>query len=173
MKSAIADLRKRFRDVDRAVRWTRPEQMHLTLKFLGDVSDAQLPAVCEAVRAAAARQSPLELTAAGVGCFPGGGPVRVLWVGVGDTSRGLMSCQAAAESAVEPLGFPREARAFSAHLTLGRVKDASASARIRQVLPKVSFGPVVQAVDEIVLYESQLSSAGSRYVAVCRAPLTG
>jgi 2'-5' RNA ligase len=169
----MARVRDRFGDSDRAVRWTRPDQMHLTLKFLGDVSVGQLPAVCDAVRKAAAAHGPFEFTVTGVGCFPKGGPVRVLWVGVDDANGALAGMQTAVESAVEPLGFPREQRGFSAHLTLGRVKDASASAAIRRSLQRAAFGPAVQSVDEIVLFESQLSPAGSRYMPVCREKLTG
>lgn len=155
------------------MRWTRPDQMHLTLKFLGDVRVGQLPVICDAVRRAAATHGPFEFRVTGVGCFPKGGPVRVLWVGVEDASGELAALQSAVESAVEPLGFPREQRAFSAHLTLGRVKEASASAAIRRALQTASFGPAVQRVDEIVLFESQLSPGGSRYMPLCREKLTG
>lgn len=147
--------------------------MHLTLKFLGDVSDGQLPNVCEAVKSAAAQSQPFEFSVTGVGCFPKGGAVRVLWVGVEDASGELAKCQAAIESAVEPLGFPRESREFSPHLTLGRVKDAPASSRIRDALRNAAITPMVQAVDSVVLYESQLSPGGARYTPVCREALIG
>lgn len=162
-----------LREWDRSIRWTRPEQMHLTLKFLGEVEDRLLPKVCDAVIAAADAYAAFKFEVAGVGCFPERGPVRVLWAGVTMTDPTLPACVERLERDLAALGFEPERRRFSPHLTIGRVKDRAKAPGLRERIAGVRLDPLTQPVEELVLFESRLSPQGPRYTAACRRRLTG
>lgn len=174
IKAQLACIRARHRDLDRAVRWVDAAQIHLTLKFLGEVPEADLPAVSEAINEVAKRFAPFELTVRGTGCFPPGGAARVLWVGIEESSGALGRLREACESALAGLGFAREGREFRPHLTLGRIREARRSAEIRAaVRAEAAFCAGTQRADSIVLFQSILSPAGARYHALWRALLSG
>jgi 2'-5' RNA ligase len=147
-----------------AVRWVRPEQMHLTLRFLGDTPLDRLPAVQQAMNAAAGTSAPFTLQLDGVGCFPNRSRPRVVWVGLaaagGGESAPLLALKAALDGALVPLGWPPEDRPFAAHLTLGRVKDERAALGIdwTAAVPLLSI-----SVTAIHLIESQLRPDGPVY----------
>jgi len=154
---------------DRGVKWVRPEQIHLTLKFLGEVRDNMLTQVCDVVTRTAAKYDSFEIQARGMGVF--GQPARVVWAGI-EPCPSLMKLQAELEREFEKIGWDKENRAFAGHLTLCRVKSAAAGRKIAQAVETVKdeiFGSVW--VDQAVLYESHLSSDGPQYSAVCTAPL--
>jgi 2'-5' RNA ligase len=147
-----------------AVRWVRPEQMHLTLRFLGDTPLDRLPAVGQAMDAATARSRPFELRLDGVGCFPNRSRPRVIWVGLaaagGDESAPLLALKTALDKALTPLGWPPEDKPFRAHLTLGRVKDERG---IQGVEWAADVPPLPIPVNAIHLIESQLRPDGPVY----------
>jgi 2'-5' RNA ligase len=148
----------------RVVRWVRPENIHLTLKFLGNVDREMLPELSASLETALTGQSPCRLTVKGAGVFPPRGRPRVVWVGLAGETVALAAIHAAVESALEPLGFPREKRPFTAHLTVGRVRDP------RRAAP---LGPAISAnrdrewgkcvVDRVHLMRSELFPTGPRY----------
>ena len=154
---------------DRGVKWVHPEQIHLTLKFLGEVRDNMLTQVCDGVTRTAARCDSFEMQVRGLGVF--GNPARVVWAGV-EPCPVLMNMQAELEREFEKIGWDKETRAFAGHLTLCRVKNAAAGRKLADAVETVKdeiFGSVW--VDQAVLYESRLSSDGPQYSAVCTAPL--
>ena len=105
------------------VKWVDPGSLHLTLKFLGNAAADSIPRIVDAMSRAAGPHAPFRLRLAGTGAFPGWQHPQVVWVGVeGDLDR-LTALQKDLEAAVSPLGFPAESRSFSAHLTLGRLRD--------------------------------------------------
>jgi len=174
IRRGLAELQNRLRQFDRAVRWVRPESIHLTLKFLGEVPDQQIAAVCAAVDETAAASSGFEISVAGAGCFPPRGPARVVWAGLTEPTGRLAACQQACEQAMGRLGFAPEARAFHPHLTLGRVKQASSGRDLRPAIEGLAdFDGGSQQVGELVLFESRLRREGALYVALHRARLTG
>lgn len=153
----------------RDVKWVRPDQIHLTLKFLGEVRDDAVTQVCDIITRAAAETEGFELQVQGVGVF--GRPVRIVWAGI-EPCPALMKLQAKLENEYEAIGWKKESRAFTGHLTICRVKNASAGRKIAGIIEAYqdeAFGPV--SVDKLVLYESHLSPAGPEYSAVCTAPL--
>jgi 2'-5' RNA ligase len=113
-----------------AGRWVRPEGIHLTLKFLGDVPSDKLSDVYRAVQQACDGRRPFEIEVGGLGCFPNARRPRVIWAGVHEESGQLADLQRAVEAALEPLGFPREGRAFTPHLTLARIKQRASAREI-------------------------------------------
>jgi 2'-5' RNA ligase len=151
------------------VRWVAPHQFHLTAKFLGEVDDGRVTEVSQAVARAANRAEPFDFEFAGAGCFPKRGPVRVIWVGSNEPTGRLASCAEAVEQEMEAIGFAREKRPFSAHLTLGRVREDRSRGEIRAHVQSCSFGPVTQSVSSLTLMSSVLSPKGPTYTPVSTA----
>jgi 2'-5' RNA ligase len=162
-------------ELDRAgavVRWTGLEQLHVTVKFLGDVPDADLPAVCEMAREMAAGVEAFDFQVTGLTSSPPTGHMRMVWVGIEDPTGRMAELNARLEEAAEILGFKREIRRFHPHLTLGRVKSGQRVPELRHAVAAVaetSFG--TQGADELVVYSSSLTPEGPIYAAMARVPL--
>lgn len=151
------------------VRWVRPAQLHLTLKFLGDVRDSLIPQVCDVMMQTAAEYQGFDLRIQGLGVF--GRPARVVWAGC-EVPPELIEIQTQLESEFEKIGWDKENRPFAGHLTICRVKNAAAGRSLAQAVEAYAderFGSV--SIDQLVLYESQLGHGGPEYNAVCTAPL--
>jgi RNA 2',3'-cyclic 3'-phosphodiesterase len=155
-----------------AVRWVRPEQMHLTLRFLGDTQLERLPDIQSAMDTIAGRYQPFDVVLDSVGCFPNCRRPRVIWVGLaGDRnqpSHGLVALKQSLDTALAPLGWEPETKPFRAHLTLGRVKDEPA---VRGVEWTVDVAPLVVPVSAIHLIESDLRPSGPVYTIRHRSEL--
>jgi 2'-5' RNA ligase len=169
------DLRVRLSEMQRAlgceslpVRWVRPEGIHLTLKFLGEVPQDSIDAIGSALARAAMHHAPFRLEGRGIGTFPERGRPRVIWVGLlGDVER-IVALARSVEEALAPLGFPPEARRFSPHLTLGRFRG-SPHADWRLLLERSSGAPFGSfGVDGFSLFESRLKPEGAEYHALTR-----
>ncbi len=160
-----------------SVRWVRPESVHLTLKFLGNVPSERIEKIASALRRAVQPVAPLSFLVTGAGCFPNFNRPRVVWVGVADATGALHVLQQAVESALAPLGFPPEGRPFKPHLTLGRThrRASSADARvIGQCVKALDVGTLgTVEVREIVLMRSDLSPGGARYTPLEHIALGG
>ncbi len=153
----------------REVKWVRPEQMHLTLKFLGPVEDNDVTRVCAMVQQTANRHEAFELSCRGVGVF--GRPARVVWAAA-EGGQTLTAMQRELDARFTQAGWAAENRAFTAHLTLCRVKSAAAGRTLAEAIVPFEqdvFGSVW--VDSIAVYESRLSAAGPTYHVVSRSPL--
>jgi 2'-5' RNA ligase len=163
------------REAGRAdVRWGDPARIHLTLKFLGEVPDGQVSAVGVALAAAARGARPLRLAARGVGGFPSVRRPRVVWAGVTGDVDGLARLAAAIEATVAPLGYPTEARAFRAHVTLGRVRQPRGLGPLADAIVRASAVELGEwDVGDVVLYRSRLRPTGAVYEAIERVPLAG
>ncbi len=103
------------------VRWTQPDQLHLTLKFIGDIDNRTLPEICNKMRAACAGVEAFSASLKGLGAFPKNKPPRVLWVGFEDGVEPLKLIHQRLETSLIGVGVPSEGRAYSPHLTLGRI----------------------------------------------------
>ena len=156
-----------------AVRWTRADQIHLTLRFLGNVPEAALPELSDALRRACQTAEPFHLRALGAGCFPDLRRPKIVWVGLTGSNDALAQLQGGIARATEQWG-EREDREFHPHLTLGRMKqpDPRAARAIAQALEQagnVALGEwQVEGVD---LMRSDLSSTGPRYSLLTRVTL--
>lgn len=148
-------------------RWTRPEQMHVTLKFVGGQPESALPRLTEMLTARARDAAPFEATLARVSAF-GGGRARVLIVDVETASPLLGELARGLEDDAARLGVERETRSFHAHVTLARFKQPGDP---RAVIEAARFEPVTISFREACLYRSELSAAGSRYAIVARCAL--
>lgn len=154
------------------VSWVAPQNLHVTMKFLGDVPDADVMGVCRAVEDAAAELAPVTFDVAGLECIPSRGPVKMVWAGVCESGRTLTNTFAGLESAMEALGFDVERRAFRPHVTVGRFRYCSDPGGIRQAAARLGdeqFG--TQSAGEVVVYSSQLTKQGPVYAAMARCKL--
>lgn len=156
------------------VKWSRSTQLHITLKFLGEVRDEMLATVCVAVQQAAASVAPFALRLAGLGVFPAAANPRVLWAGVEDPGEGCRRWVAAADVLFDTLGFRPETRRYSPHVTLARARSSAGAAVLRRILeaPPALVTPSMDA-REVVVYESVLAPGGPEYKVLARAALGG
>ncbi len=171
-RQLLAVLRRLPRE--RGVRWCGEHQLHVTLKFLGDVADRDTPDICKAVAAAAERVEPFVITLGPLGCFPNTRNPRVLWCGIDDPDEGCARWLATADPLLSNLGLPPETRPLRPHITLGRSRGPDGSRIIQRVLadPPVPDA-VTMSVEHVVLFESVLSPRGARYTPRLTAPLGG
>jgi 2'-5' RNA ligase len=162
-----AELRRTSADIN----WVEPENLHLTLKFLGEIDESRLPALTQALRDAAGPLQPFTISLEGVGAFPRPERPRVLWVGVKDGRGRLVELAekiaAACALVLRPFDFAQDQhdRPFSPHLTIGRVRSGGALAAI----PFKTSEPI--RVDRLVLFQSKLSPHGPTYTPLAGIPL--
>ncbi|MBN1818477.1 MAG: RNA 2',3'-cyclic phosphodiesterase [Sedimentisphaerales bacterium] len=151
-------------------KWVRPDSIHLTIKFLGEVRDSVLPEACSVLEKSVADYSPFSIALAGIGTF--GSPARIVWVGAQDHPT-LIGLQKELDKGFEPLGFLPESRSFSPHLTLCRVRSRSAGLKLSnlvQEIPSPNLG--LLSVDSVCLYKSELTKTGPIYTVVSKAVLS-
>lgn len=154
------------------VSWVRPDNLHLTLRFLGEIDEARALALADRFAEPFATK-PFEIELAGVGAFPPSGSPRVVWIGTTLGRETLTALAEQVDARLESWGFAREARPFQAHLTLGRCRQPLGP-RARDLLAGVITEPVGRSrVDRVVLFESRLSSGPATYIPRAVAPLGG
>ena len=151
--------------------WIREKNLHLTLKFFGDVPVANIPTLSLAVEAAAHAVSSFEFVVGGCGAFPPHGQPKVLWIGINDASGELSKLHEALEHECERLGFAREARPFRPHLTVARLRSAKGARRLARLHSERGFDWYAVKVTELCVMRSELSSEGSSYTALARYQL--
>lgn len=167
LKALLAQLRE-----VRGLRAVPAHQLHFTLRFFDDLPDAKVAAAKAAAARAAGSSSPFSLNLSGLGTFPPHRPARVLWVGSAEGSEKLVSLASAVEEEFTLEGFAPEARLFSSHLTLARVKDPRAARDVSVfVSANGSFDGGTTEVRELVLYQSVLGPAGAAHTPLGRFPL--
>jgi RNA 2',3'-cyclic 3'-phosphodiesterase len=163
VRRVLGDLIARLQPLARHARWVRPQAIHLTLKFIGEVPDASAIAPIRAALAPLRSPQPVELRFRALGFFPHEGQPRVLWCGV-DASSNLPALAAAIEEALAPLGFPRDDRAFVPHLTLARFPSPDHLAALVDCASELrshDFGAVRES--SFHLFQSFLKPSGAEY----------
>jgi 2'-5' RNA ligase len=173
VQQKAAELIDLFAATGAKVSWVKPQNLHLTIKFLDEVRWNAIAEVIEAVQQAAQKVAPFELEIGGAGAFPNFGRPRTLWLGTADGSEPLAALHAALETALKPLGFPKEHRRFAAHLTLGRVRDGGSGGRELAPLLKqhADFSAGRFPVHELVVFSSDLTPQGPIYEVLGRGAL--
>ena len=164
-------LKKGIRGV---IRWVRPEGIHLTLKFFGDVSARDVEDISEAVAKRTTAVPPFALEVRGMGAFPDATRPRIIWLGITGQMGHLLSLQKDLEEEFSILGFPKEDRPFRAHLTMGRVKVPKGIIGLAAAVDdggKLTAGNFT--VGEVTLFKSSLSPQGAIYTSLVVFPLQG
>lgn len=170
----------RDRRLDGAIRWTAVANLHLTLRFLGEIDDTQRQQLAPHLAAIGARHQTFDASVGGLGCFPNCRRPSVVWCGLQDTTQTLYALQAEVEAAAQAVGLPAEEKRFTPHLTIGRAQRQRGSelADAGQVIQHAAAtatptGPDASsfAVGEILLMQSELTRAGSVYTPLGVYPL--
>lgn len=156
------------------VKWVEPENLHLTLKFLGEVRENETYAVCQAISRAVESIDSFDIQLCGAGAFPKLERPRTLWVGVDDGADQLVALYTAIDDAMADMGFARDPKRFLPHLTLGRVKQPGPWLEevSRMVTENAELEIGMASVEEVVLYSSELSSNGPIYSPIGRSRLS-
>ena len=178
--SQVRDRARQLIDCLRAsgaeVTWVRPENLHLTLKFLGDVPDVELGKVCRAVEQSAARAASFEVFCGGAGAFPDVRRPRTIWMGLQRGEQEMAALHAGMDKALAKAGYPRDNRRYHPHLTIGRLRRGGGPqqqdlSRLIQDNSDYEAGPTF--VTEAIVFSSVLQKSGPTYEVLARAPLTG
>ncbi|MBP88544.1 MAG: RNA 2',3'-cyclic phosphodiesterase [Planctomycetaceae bacterium] len=155
--------------------WTKPENMHVTLKFLGDIDETLIPDLCRHVATTAESHAPFQLTFTAAGAFPSIDRPRAVWMGPGEGADEITKLQADLEENLLDLRIPRERRRFKPHLTLGRIREGGPRAEeLTTILHKnAEFDGKSCKVEQVLTLASYLEKSGPTYLVLARAPLTG
>lgn len=170
---ALAGFIEEMRASAEGIAWVRSVNFHITLRFLGnDVDSRKLEPLCKALDAIARETPPFAITARATGAFPGLARPRVIWVGL--ESEALVPLAKRVETAVVECGFEPERRAYSPHLTIGRVRSLRGWRSTRRAIEEAAtreFG--ISRIEKITLYRSILGPGGATYESIAAFPLTG
>lgn len=161
---------------DAKVNWVRPENLHVTMNFLGDVADDMMADVCRAAAETAAGIEPFDFHVRRISCVPPRGPLRMIWADVADPTGRMEALHDQLGSRLAGLGFKAERRRFRGHITLARIKPARrrSEAQIRQAVAGVAIGdPIEQHAAALVACGSRLTPDGPVYTPIAHAPLGG
>jgi 2'-5' RNA ligase len=174
LRQEIVHLEERLRQAGAPLRWIASGNLHFTVRFLGEITPAQLAQVRLATREAAAGTPPFRLTLEGVGAFPSLARPQVIWVGVREGGEHLAAISARLDEALAHHRFPRERRPFVAHLTITRLKHQRRWGEIVRALSGFKEVPVgTQQVNSLAIMESHLHPKGARYTRLEEVPLDG
>lgn len=174
LSALIQSLRERRID---GLRLVRPEGIHLTLKFLGNIEASRVPRIADALAAASARHAPFHLTLTAPGFFPSADRARVLWIGVGGDMEPLLDLQRDVDGTLAALGFAAEKRPYNPHLTIARMRERAARADRRRAADALAAYPLSRGIavsaNAVSLMQSELRPGGAVYARIAHAPLIG
>ncbi|MFO7907656.1 MAG: RNA 2',3'-cyclic phosphodiesterase [Planctomycetota bacterium] len=175
VRQRAGDLIQRLQASAARVGWVSPENMHITLKFLGEQTDDDIATICQAVMEAAKTVAPFEFNCHGAGAFPSHTRPRTVWIGVREGTDALRQLHQRVEDQLWQRGYKKEKRAFHPHVTIGRVRRGGAGVEtlgdLITAAEQFQAGTVV--AEEVVVFGSHLGRGGPRYQALARAPLEG
>jgi 2'-5' RNA ligase len=164
LQKAFAQVQAAIQRLSLPFRWVQPAQIHLTLKFLGDIVPEATDPIAQAIRQAVTACTPFTLSVQGLGCFPNPARPRVLWMGVHAPHDILLHLHQRLETELMPLGFAPDDRSFHPHLTLARGQqrvNGRQLAAVMQVYGEQLFGEM--RIEHVLLYQSQLQRHGAVY----------
>ncbi len=174
LRDRLVSLQESLARSGAAVKWVEVENLHVTLLFLGEVDERELPPLCRAVSVVCGRHDRFDLSVQTVGCFPNPRRPRVVWAGVGLGGPELITLHDALEPPLQELGcYRREERQYTPHITLGRVKSDSSPDELAAALVKKAkwnAGSEIE-VQEVVVMSSQLTKQGPEYTVLSRGKL--
>jgi 2'-5' RNA ligase len=170
--SNIADIQQRLKkNIRGTLSWVRPEGIHLTLKFFGDIARDQVETISDVVAAQTAGLRPLQLEAKGLGVFPGLNRPRVLWIGISGELERFRAMQKAIDRGLEAAGFPREERPFRGHLTLARIKLPQGLSGIDRIMASGEpYTAGAFTATGLTLFKSDLTPKGALYTVLRHFP---
>jgi 2'-5' RNA ligase len=171
IKNKIGELQAPLKRTDAFVSWVKPENIHITLKFLGEVPEEKMNEVFSATEAALKETKRFKMNLKRMGAFPDFRRPRVIWVGTGKGGEELLSMANKIEEEMEKIGYPKENRKFSPHFTIGRVKSPKNIEKLMELVKSTDFETEDIGVNEVTVMKSQLHPAGAIYTSLKKIPL--
>jgi len=173
IRKRIADHINRLRSLvpDARASWIREDNLHLTLKFLGDVPITNVEKLSAAASIGASKVKQIEIVLEDCGAFPPRGQPKVLWIGIDDPSGKLSELNRALEDECAKAGFAREPRAFHPHLTIARIRQPHGSRQLAARHQEIGFNRDATRVSELAVIRSELRSEGARHTVISRHEL--
>jgi RNA 2',3'-cyclic 3'-phosphodiesterase len=173
IRARAVELIERLRGAPADVKWVEPHNLHLTMKFLGEVHEREIIHVCRAVQHGAALVNPFELEVCGAGAFPNAARPRTVWLGAAAGAKQMIALHDGVEAALAELGYRREHRQFQTHLTIGRVRGVGPGiAELGKLLQQHAEFPAGRmTVSKIAVFSSELTPDGPIYETVSTAQL--
>ncbi|MBW2636697.1 MAG: RNA 2',3'-cyclic phosphodiesterase [Deltaproteobacteria bacterium] len=165
VRGELAAIQRRLKSALEGVRWTRPEGIHLTLKFFGDIDNDAIGSIADIVEKRTKGFGPLSLAMGAMGAFPNLGRARVLWLGLEGEIEKLASLQESMEDDFEVLGFVKETRSFKPHLTLGRARSSRGMITgLREAMESIRYeNQSPFSAEGLTLFKSDLAPGGAVY----------
>jgi 2'-5' RNA ligase len=175
VRQQISDHAARLRELmpEAQASWTKVDNIHLTLKFFGNLSSQQILIVSEVATRTVADFAPFTIRIEGTGAFPSRGPAKVLWIGINDTTGQLIELQRKFDAECEQEGFAKEGRAFHPHLTVARLRSQRGARSLAEKHKALAFPVSEVTVSSLIVFRSELSSKGSRYTVISEHKLIG
>ena len=170
----LVEVQRSLASAGARVRWVNEKNLHLTIKFLGDVTDEQLGDVCRVAEEVASQIEPFEFSVSSVTSVPPAGAMRMVWVGIDEQTGRLEKLHELLEESYARMGFKKENRSFRSHLTLGRVKSGQNVKQLRAAVAEIAetnFG--ITSVNEMIVFSSELTPDGPIYSPMAKVKLGG
>jgi 2'-5' RNA ligase len=172
VRADIGTIIERLRPTGPPARWVPPQNLHVTVKFLDEIAPEQVDPILAAIRVASADVRPFDLQLGGFGVFPNERRARVFWIGITSGFDILRPLAKAIDDQLLPLGFPRESRPFSAHVTLARLREPGPADHLNRAAAHLAYQSEPIPVRQIELMRSVLSPKGADYSVIGSVPLT-
>ncbi len=173
-QAALSALQDAFNMKDQALRWVKPAQMHITLKFLGEITETQKNSLSDCIRSIAGTQTCFDAKLDGLGGFPSISNPKVLWVGIGQGAREVSALALAIERTSVSFGFKPEEKDFHPHVTLARIESSLIGRKVGEKAKNILLAqPPTWQVAGVNFYRSTLGAGGSRYEFLEEFPLAG
>lgn len=163
VREQFRDVEDRLRRADAHVKWVEPQNIHVTLKFLGDVAEDRIEKIFQSVEEGTQGLASFDIRLSQLGAFPNLRQPRVVWIGVEEGKEQLAELQKRVEDSIARQGFPREKRKFSPHLTIGRVKSSRGTNELVEAIQATPFESESFEINEVVVMESTLTPEGPIY----------
>ena len=164
LKAKISGIKEKLKSAGADVSWTRPEGMHLTLKFFGEIEDKRIPKIEKALDAVVDGIPTFTLSVSGMGTFPDMRRPRVIWIGLKEDGGNLLRLQKGVEEDLKKTGFPSEDRRFTPHITLGRIRSNKNTDKLLRLIEEEKVEELGSFdVSEVHLIKSELKPAGAEY----------
>jgi RNA 2',3'-cyclic 3'-phosphodiesterase len=173
MRRSAVRVQERLQTGKWDVKWVEPENLHVTLRFLGEIDEAALAGVIAALERSAATIAPFEIAMRGLGWFPPRRPPRVVWAGIVEPTGRLHRLHESLEHELRSLGLGEDEERFHAHVTLGRVRTPKGVSELEQAIGATALEERSRTVDALVLRKSDLGPKGPRYEVLKNVLLTG
>ncbi len=160
-RNEISRIEELLKKADADVKWVAPGSVHMTLKFLGSVPEEKIPCISGRLKDMASEIPAFDISLEDVGVFPKWEHIKVLWIGIGQSSERVRDLAERVEQVMAQEGFDRESRAFRSHLTIGRVRSAKNRDKIREIAGSIKVRPVSCRISRVALFKSDLLKSGA------------